>query len=223
MVSTVVVDDGIMRRAMFAGVAFGSLGVLAATTHRLLLLLDAPLSAKVRGHGLADLFRSVSSVGATETAAAAALVVAVLMWRRCRAFAIIYPATLLMGAVLNVVLKVVIARPRPPDPDAGVALASFPSGHTFQAALVLGMLPLALLTVSRWVPLTRAAIAVATIGTAAVALSRVYLGAHWPIDVVGGAVIGFVLVEAAHLTLLKTHRTGRCTCALTISSGNEDS
>lgn len=207
------------RRLLLVSGGFASLAVLAVVANPVLLRVDAPLSEWVRGESLADLFRSVSMIGATETAVAVGLVVAVVTWRRCRAVAVAFVATLAVGAVLNVVLKVVIDRPRPPDPDPGVALASFPSGHTFQATILLGLLPLAvmLLTGRPWVGV--AARVLATVGVVGVAISRVYLGAHWPLDVVGGALVGIALIQVTHLGIGRWHRAGRCRCTAPTPAG----
>lgn len=100
------------------------------------------------------------------------------------------PILLVIDGVLTYLLKIALAIPRPPAslatvlsvPFDDVSDFSFPSGHTtraFAAAL--------LLTVRtrdwRWgVPLFAYAIAVG--------LSRVYVGVHWPSDVLGGALLG---------------------------------
>ncbi|MGB2875159.1 MAG: phosphatase PAP2 family protein [Gaiellaceae bacterium] len=75
---------------------------------------------------------------------------------------------------------------------------SFPSGHAalaFACATVLA-------SASRRLAVPAFALA------AAIAWSRVYVGVHWPLDVLGGAVLG-VLVSIALLTLVTSLRRSR--------------
>ncbi|MFI9363173.1 phosphatase PAP2 family protein [Kitasatospora sp. NPDC053057] len=91
-----------------------------------------------------------------------------------------------LGQLLRLGLMHVFARPRPPRPNwaADASGFSFPSGHSFTSAVCAGLLALA---VARARPTaTRAATAVAVAFAAAVGLSRIYLGVHWPLDVLGG-------------------------------------
>lgn len=96
------------------------------------------------------------------------------------------------AAILTVVLKQTVARPRPPASSllGAVDLSpAFPSGHTLNAAVVYG---LAALLVARSAGRRRAGAAIAgwlTLSTA-VGLSRVYLGYHWMTDVLAGWVVG---------------------------------
>jgi undecaprenyl-diphosphatase len=91
----------------------------------------------------------------------------------------------LASAIANL-LKVIFHTARPPASGALVALPhsySFPSGHAataFAAATVLAVL------VPRWWMWTLPVAAL-------VAWSRLYLGVHHPIDVVGGAVVGIAV------------------------------
>lgn len=98
------------------------------------------------------------------------------------------------GSVLLTVLgKELIGRARPP-----VALAvppyesspSFPSGHTLNATVIVGMLAyLAILGTTRaW--LRWAVVVAAVLFVLAMGLSRVYLGHHWLTDVVAGWLVG---------------------------------
>jgi len=98
--------------------------------------------------------------------------------------------TLLFSLFLNVVLKVAIHNPRPFEiiPEiVGKRIQtatgySFPSGHT-QGATTFYMV-LSFLIKKRWACVT------AVIISLFVALSRLYLGVHWPLDVIGGLLAG---------------------------------
>ncbi|MSQ22175.1 MAG: phosphatase PAP2 family protein [Dehalococcoidia bacterium] len=106
-------------------------------------------------------------------------------------------ATFLGTAVMEVavqVLKTLIDRPRPPDEllrvmESGTS-GSFPSGHAYHA-VVFGGLLLALAVPGicrRW--LRRALAALVLLLAIAISVSRVYLGAHWPSDVMGSVALG---------------------------------
>jgi membrane-associated phospholipid phosphatase len=97
-----------------------------------------------------------------------------------------------LGAVLLHALVVeLMRRPRPPAPQALVHAPGwgYPSGHTTQAVAAWRML-LVLLARGRG-PGTRALL---ILGVTAIVLlvgsSRIYLGAHWLTDVLGGAALG---------------------------------
>jgi undecaprenyl-diphosphatase len=108
-----------------------------------------------------------------------------------------YSVALLMvamagGAVLNTLLKDLFDRPRPTVVEWGteVVSPSFPSGHSMAAIIAYGSVaylggrlePTARL---RWTTWVMAACLILAIGA-----SRIYLGVHYPSDVVGGFVAG---------------------------------
>lgn len=104
--------------------------------------------------------------------------------------------TMAVSVSLTTVLKLAAARPRPPaDLLLGRPASSFafPSGHTLNSTvffLLAGALLSPYLAGSRRVALwLGAAVTVALIGW-----SRVYLGYHWPTDVVGGWLLGLSVV-----------------------------
>ncbi|MDP7085658.1 MAG: phosphatase PAP2 family protein [Dehalococcoidia bacterium] len=89
-------------------------------------------------------------------------------------------------------LKVIVERPRPDYLLVGAAPhgLSFPSGHSVYAILVGGILIflaeqlVASPLLRRWLQISIALVILA------IGASRVYLGVHWPSDVVGGYLFG---------------------------------
>lgn len=193
-----------------------TLAVVVANTW--LLGVDLPLSELARNGAVEGVARLTSNIGGTEVALAVGAVLVAVLWRRCRTAALAVPATLIAGALLNVAFKEIVGRARPADPSTSVSLASFPSGHSFQATLLLGLVPLAVLVITRREAWARWSRLPAAIGMIAVAASRVVLGAHWPTDVIAGLLVGLALLGVTHHLLDRWHRGERnCDCALSFA------
>lgn len=209
---------GSPRAVALALGALAVLSLLVVTANSWLLGLDHPLSDLARVGAIEGPAHLVSDLGGTELALAVAALLVAVLWRRCRTVAVAIPVMLLTGAVVNVVLKTAIGRARPLDPATGTSLASFPSGHAFQATLLLGALPLAVLIATNRRDLARWMRVAALLGVGAVAASRVVLGAHWPTDVVAGVLVGMVLLETTIHLVERRHRgTPTCGCALVVA------
>lgn len=145
-----------------------------------------------RSAGLTAAARIVTWAGSAFLLVPLAVVCCLVLVRvglRPQAFAV---AVSLAGAILiSNLVKLLVSRPRPPvEHLQTVTGSSFPSGHATQASAFWFSLVLAL-QAARMTPLfTRVAAGVAIALVLAVALSRVYLGVHYPADVVAGVLLG---------------------------------
>jgi undecaprenyl-diphosphatase len=106
-------------------------------------------------------------------------------------------ALLLIGAVaggqlISHLTKGFFVRPRPDlvSHEAYVHTASFPSGHSMMAAVTYLTLAVMLARATPRRRLKAYYLVLAVVLTVAVGVSRVYLGVHWPSDVLAGWMIG---------------------------------
>ena len=163
---------------------------------------------------LTSVVKAVTALGSGAVLVPAVLVTGVVWrWRRRS-----WSGLLLMGgayagaALLFRLVKTLTDRPRPP---AGLALGhfsgqAFPSGHTTQAVAVWGMFAaLVALATASW---SRKVVvwAVAALIAVTVGVSRLYLGAHWFTDVLGGWALGALWLSAL-LTAVRTAASLRST------------
>jgi undecaprenyl-diphosphatase len=143
------------------------------------------------------LFVDLSRIGADGLVFVVVGAVLAVLWRRPWLFVLVLTADLAADG-LSYVLRQWIGRDRPPlvypEPRPLVGIphtGAFPSGHAATA--------FACATVLAWAsPRLRVP---AFVLAAGIACSRVYVGVHWPLDILGGAVLG-VAVATALLTLV---------------------
>ncbi len=136
--------------------------------------------------------RGASLVGSGTIAIPAALaLMGWLFYRRRRRAALLYLGACLTGWALNGITKELFRRARPAMVThiGPAGWYSFPSGHAMLAPLVFGLG--ALLLLRRSSPARRvAALVVVSALILLIACSRVYLGAHYPSDVLAALAAG---------------------------------
>lgn len=149
---------------------------------------------------LTAVMRVITTSASGLVAVGVALVLAGYWWRQVGrwAEAVVLLATLAGSAVVGQGLKILLACPRPhlfPWLTAAGGW-SFPSGHTLTAIVLGGML--AWLLGQKLTDWRRAAVwAVAGLWAGLVGLSRVYLGVHYPSDVLASLAVGGIVLLAA--------------------------
>jgi undecaprenyl-diphosphatase len=191
------------------------LAIAAMVDHASLLLrADLPIERFVIAHRTAwldDAFRRISFLGSTKVVLVGGAVLALASWRRCRLVTALVVASTVSRPLVEHVLKLLVARPRP-DLDRmvpGVGY-SFPSGHVMASATLWLMVPVvvSLYRPSRRVWWITTVTSLTMVGL--ISLSRLYLGVHWASDVVAGALAAAVLLAGLDLAFRWIHDHRRC-------------
>jgi undecaprenyl-diphosphatase len=153
-----------------------------------------------------------SSIAHGNLSAPLALLLAALIYRvNGRDDAILYTASCLLGELLYITLKEVIRHHRPVGISPKLTDAGgfgFPSGHTMMAVVIFG-LGAAIVTRRASQAIRVGAVVGAAILICLVGVSRIYLGAHWPSDVIGALFAG--LAWSAACLSWEERRSGRLT------------
>lgn len=122
------------------------------------------------------------------TALVAGLLIALRHWLT---LALVVSGTI-SGSLVVTLVKGLVARARPDVTDHLVQVydASFPSGHAANSACVYLTLALLLLQITEGRAVKRYILAATMLLVSAIGFSRIYLGVHWPSDVLGGWIFG---------------------------------
>jgi undecaprenyl-diphosphatase len=236
---TSFLPDPARRRRLWAltallglGCSFGSVATTANRAEP--NLLDGWASAWVAEHradwpAVTLLAHGVTRVGNPEVAVPlvglAALTLLVLHRRGVAGIgkgeAVFWVAVPLGGDLLETVLKGWYQRQRPPPALRLVVetSSSFPSGHSIFAAILFGLMAILIVRLLRNAPAWRRGAAVGLVLTPAVliAASRVWLGVHYPTDVIGGLLLGSAcLVAACSLRSASVGFARPCTSGVTL-------
>jgi membrane-associated phospholipid phosphatase len=168
-----------------------------ATMVRLDVVSDAWLHRRVTTDGF-RLFLAITQCGSPLTMAVLGVCVAAVLWSvRARLLLICWVAAFAGGGLIDELFKAIVKRNRPdyhPAYDLRHSY-SFPSGHAMGSTIGYGMLAYVLIML--WPPARRRRwpiIGVAVLIVGLVGFSRVYLGVHYPSDVLGGYAAGLAWV-----------------------------
>jgi undecaprenyl-diphosphatase len=152
---------------------------------------------------LTHLAKAVTTLGLSSVLYTVIAITGLLVFRSHRSWRPLLLAlgVMISGQLVRLVINETIARARPPEQLwlAHPAGHAYPSGHTTTATLGYGIAAALLIAYRR--NLRAVAISIAALLAAAVGLSRVYLGVHWPTDVLGGWLLGLTWLALAATVL----------------------
>lgn len=160
-------------------------------------VLDAEIGMDIiedRNNLLTPFFIGITELGGVPFSVLFVILISLylLFKKKRRDLAVWYVLTIALGAgLLNQLLKFLFQRPRPTiEHLVEQGGYSFPSGHSMGSMILYGALVFLIVQLSRkritkWIALACAAILVFLIG-----FSRIYLGVHFPSDVIGGYSLG---------------------------------
>jgi len=147
----------------------------------------------IGGHTIEVMMRDLTALGGVTiiTLITSAVVIYLLLIRQAHS-ALFLTLAIIGGALVSTVAKGFFGRPRPDLVPHGVEVvtASFPSGHSMMSAVTYLTLAVMLARLETRARLKAFHIIVAALVTVLVGLSRVYLGVHWPSDVLAGWTLG---------------------------------
>jgi undecaprenyl-diphosphatase len=147
-----------------------------------------------RLRGYSGLFRHIWPLGTTPVSILLILIIYISSWQAGFSATLIY----IFAAFLEGVIKLKVQRPRPFEALTNVQMRqprqphdpSHPSGDAMRVWFLALIFPLSF-------ALPWPALAVSTLSAVTLSLGRIALGVHYPLDVVGGAGLGFMAAGSA--------------------------
>jgi undecaprenyl-diphosphatase len=176
--------------SLFSFMAFGYLAFLIRAEK--LLLFDSAIISYIQGlesPGLTVVMEVFTTIGSVPVVLPLSLLVLLILYKllRHRKELILFAAVMVGSPILNQLLKVFFQRARP-DLNRLIEIGgySFPSGHAMNAFTLYGILTFLLW---RHIPVRwgrTILLLFSTVFILAIGISRIYLGVHFPSDIIGG-------------------------------------
>ncbi len=153
-----------------------------------------------------EVMKFISLMGADFMIACATVILIILTFKKHKRESLIFSLIFILGAGLNLLLKEIFQRPRPNiDPLLTLTSYSFPSGHAMNSFIFYAVISYFTFHFTRSIKVTFLVGVVSAILVSLIGVSRVYLGVHYPSDVIAGFAAGllwFVLVLLIERTII---------------------
>jgi membrane-associated phospholipid phosphatase len=137
---------------------------------------------------LTAMMKGTTFFGSPQWITTCVIVVTLLLWlKKERLYALFFALTVSLGSEFNYLLKQIFERKRPDiQPLIHEKGFSFPSGHSMASFVMYGALAYLLFELLDHKPAKLIVAAVACLFILLIGISRIYLGVHYPSDVIGG-------------------------------------
>ena len=179
------------------------------------LNFDVLVSQKLQGSNDVNVFLqkiliATSWLGQTMIAMAVLLFFSLIFWLYKYYWENLFCLLAGLSAVINAILKIAIHRPRPPEGIVHIIdhqiSPSYPSGHVVFFTVFYGFVLTAMFFTPRIPKLFRILAGAASAALIVlISFSRIYLGAHWATDVIGGYALGIALLSILLYFYLKEY------------------
>lgn len=147
----------------------------------------------------------ISWLGADFILAVSTVILIFFTWKKHKSESLIFFVMLLFGALLNLLLKEVFRRPRPTfDSLLNLSSYSFPSGHAMNSFVFYATVSYFFYHFTKNIMLSLLVVTISVILVLLIGISRIYLGVHYPSDVIAGYLAGlfwFMLVLVLDRTM----------------------
>ena len=192
----------------------GILGLTTFVENHPISNFDLNVTAEIqeqRAWDFAPLMKFISVFGNPVIAFFSIIIVSLIFFLSYRRRAAYFTFAVIPPDLFNILIKMLIHRPRPPLDDAKVSYhfteTAFPSGHVVHYVVFFGFL-LAVMILDKSISLVwRILVGIFSVFLiVTVSVSRVYLGAHWATDVIGGYLFGFAYLGIILQYFLKGHK-----------------
>jgi len=213
---------------LFAGAIWAFAGLLEEVLDNATLVeWDIRLNAWAHGHATAaglQFFHAVTLVGSPGVWVITSLFAVWLLWRGEHFLFWAWTASNVGGGILQQVLKTTIHRDRPQYAARYLhgQSYSFPSGHTMSATIAWSLMVVCAGLALGWHDqLRRRLYVVSTTIILLIGFSRLYLGVHYPSDVLGGLIIGtaWVVLCTTAMRIVDSGEAARERATLQVVSG----
>lgn len=192
-ITTLLVLAALVASALLIGLAV-SRGASKGFDEAVLLALRVPgdPTAPIGPKWLAEMARDITALGGVAVLTLLTVLMVVhLLLRREWSTAVLVGVAAITGTTISNALKTIFDRPRPElTAIAEYGAGSFPSGHSTASAVIYLTLGLMLAKAADKARMKVFYVLTAILLTVLVGLSRLYLGVHYPTDVMAGWAIG---------------------------------
>lgn len=189
-----------LTKGSFALLLFVILGYMVKFYPEQLVAFDSPIQTWLRGDlpiALTTFFKLVTSlIDPLGIIIWVSALVLFFLYKKWKIEAALLAGNLVLHGILIKLIKLLYQRSRPSIlhlvEEGGY---SFPSGHSMATAIVVGTLMIIVQQRMQNQQIKRLVQGLLLLFILTIMASRVYLGVHYPTDVIGGALLGFAIIN----------------------------